>query len=40
MLNVANLYPEHFARVADGQKQTEWRWRRRPDARLEGKSVV
>ncbi len=35
MLNVANLKPEHFERILSGAKRTEWRWRRKPDARLE-----
>lgn len=35
MLNVANLYPEHFNRILSGAKRTEWRARKRPDSRLE-----
>jgi len=35
MISVANLYPEHFARILSGAKRTERRLRKRPDARLE-----
>ena len=35
MLNVANLNPEHFRAIVAGGKRTEWRWRRKSDARLD-----
>jgi hypothetical protein len=39
VLNVCNLKPEYFAAIARGRKSTEWRWRRRPDARLEAVAI-
>jgi hypothetical protein len=35
VLNVANLKPEYFANIVAGRKRTEWRWRRKSDARLD-----
>lgn len=35
MLNVACLDPRWFREIEAGRKRTEWRFRQRPDARLE-----
>jgi len=35
MVNIACLYPEHFARIVAGRKRTEWRKRKSADPRLE-----
>ena len=39
LLNVANLKAEYFSRIVAGTKRTEWRWRKRPDARLEAITI-
>jgi hypothetical protein len=35
MYNIACLYPKYFAQMAEGTKEIEYRWRQRPDPRLE-----
>ncbi len=39
MINVANLDSKSFAAILAGRKRTEWRYRRRPDARLEAVAI-
>jgi hypothetical protein len=35
VINIACLYPQHFARILSGVKRTEWRKRKGPDSRLD-----